>query len=227
MNQPIRLVKSMQIELKEDANGTFDGYAATFSRDTEGDRIVPGAFGQTISEKKGKIPIFMHHDRELWAGSSIDLAEDAKGLWMKAALYLNTSMGRDAWGLLKDAKSAGFPTGLSIGFIAKDWEWDEHTATRLIKEADVWETSITPWPANRQARVDTVKSLRTFEQLLRDETGCSAQSAKKLLSYASALSLPIVGGDPSPTFARDGQDAGTRNNVRRVLDAYAQQFGGL
>lgn len=43
---------------------------------------------------------------------------------LKAALYLNTTMGRDAWGLLRDAKAAGLQTGLSIGFIAKDWDWD-------------------------------------------------------------------------------------------------------
>lgn len=221
MSEILVLRKAFQITLKaDDAAGEFSGYAATYARDSEGDRIEPGAFAQSIKDRKGKIPIFLNHDRTQWAGVSTELSEDHKGLYMTARLFPDTSAGRDAYGLLKNATAADFPVGLSIGFLTKDWDFEQSTQTRILKTIELWETSITPFPANRLARVDDVKALRNFERLTRDVCKCSAADAKRLLAM-----LPLdLSGDPEGnplTSARDVRNeelASLRESVRQLKE---------
>lgn len=167
----------------DEPQGHFTGYAAAYTKDLYGDRILPGAFGQSIKDQKGMIPIFLNHDSDLHIGFSTDLAEDAKGLYIEAVLSLESRQAADTYALLQTAKSIGYRMGLSIGFIPTEVDYDEPTQTRLLKGIELWETSITPFPANRSARIDSIKSVRNIEQLLRDVGGCSKEGAKKC--YAS------------------------------------------
>ena len=191
-------------EVKEGDAGIISGYAATYQRDSDGDRFHPGAFAGSVRDRKGKVPIFLHHDRALWAGVSTSLAEDHKGLYLEAQLFLDTTAGREAWGVIKGSRAVDAPLGLSVGFITLDQDWEDSTNTRIIKEADLWETSITPFPANKGARIDEAKTkaIRNYERLTRDVCKCSAADAKRLLAM-----LPLAfSGDPednSLTPARD------------------------
>jgi uncharacterized protein len=191
-------------EFKSEELGEFAGYAATFARDSDGDKFDPAAFAKSVKEKKGKIAVFLNHDRAYWAGASSSLSEDHKGLWIEAKLFLDTSAGRDAWGTIKGARALNCPVGLSVGFITIDQDWDERSQTRVIKEADLWETSITPFPANRGARIEESKGkkLRNCEQLARDVTGCSPTKAKRLVSMYVSSGLLTEEGNPL-TPARD------------------------
>ena len=170
------------LELKSEDAGRFTGYASTYAKDFYGDRILPGAFAQSIRDQKGKIPLFYDHLRSLPIGFSTDLAEDAKGLYIEGQLSLDSTHGRDAHALLKTAKSVDYRMGLSIGFITSEVEV-EHDGTRVIKSLELFETSLTPFPVNRQARVEALKSIRNIEQLLRDVAGCSPEQAKRTLSF--------------------------------------------
>lgn len=209
--------KHQPFEVKHEESGVISGYAATYTRDSDGDRFEAGAFAGSIKERKGKVPIFLHHDRVLWVGASTTLAEDHKGLYLEAQMFLDTAAGRDAWALVKNARAVSFPLGLSVGFITLDQDWDEPTKTRVIKTADLWETSITPFPAQKGARIEEVKALRNFERLTRDVCKCSAADAKRLLAM-----LPLaLSGDPDkqpPPPARDVR--GTKQSIElgRVLD---------
>lgn len=216
----IRYKAFATLETKDADSGIFKGYAATWNRDSDGDRFEAGAFGATIKERKGKIPILLHHERMFWAGVSTDLSEDKKGLWLEAQLFLDTSYGRDAWGTVKNSVAAGFTPGLSVGFVPTEVDWDDGAGTRVIKSVDLWETSITPFPANTHARVEEAKAkaIRNYERLLRDVTKCSAAEAKRILAM-----LPLamsVDTDVEPlTPARDVR--GTKQlidtNVREAM----------
>jgi HK97 family phage prohead protease len=176
-----------------DDAGTFSGYASSWAKDVYGDVIQPGAFAQSITDQKGKIPIFFNHDEDNWIGFSTSLAEDHRGLAINAALALDTQGGADAYALLKAADAIDFRVGLSIGFIAEEWEWDNDSNTRILKSIDLWETSITPFPANKKAFVGGVKSVRDFEKRLRDAGGFSAAESKRIL----ALFAPLLAGGPA------------------------------
>jgi uncharacterized protein len=189
------------LETKSEASGFFSGYAATYIRDAYGDRIQPGAFGETISEKKGKIPIFVGHSSDAWVGFSTALSEDHKGLRLEGQLILDTSGGRDAFALLKAADEIGFKVGLSIGFRTLEWELEDEG--RILKAIDLWETSITPFPANSRARVTEVRSIRETERLLRDAIGLPAKEAKQIVYTLSAAGLFTGVNEKPPVNQRD------------------------
>src|SRR5262245_44252464 len=109
--------KVFALEAKTEEEGVFTGYAATFSKDSYGDIILPGAFEKTLKKNAGKIILFWAHDPDQPIGFSVELREDAKGLFIKGALALEHSKGKDAYALLKAARAADYRMGLSIGFV--------------------------------------------------------------------------------------------------------------
>jgi HK97 family phage prohead protease len=186
-------LEGLSVKTGDTVQGAFSGYASTWTKDLENDKIAPGAFAQSIVDKRGKIPILFNHFPDNLIGFSTALAEDQKGLLLDAQLSLDSSMGADAFALLKTAAAVDYRMGLSIGFMAQDWDFDQQTGVRTIKQIDLWETSITAFPANPRALVDDVKSLRNFEKRLRDVGGFSLSDAKRILSLAQRS---MLSGDP-------------------------------
>jgi HK97 family phage prohead protease len=181
-------------EVKTEANGAFSGYASAYTKDLQGDKIQPGAFGQTIAAKKGMVPILYNHDSgQLPLGLSTSLAEDGKGLALSGRLATDTTSGNDAYAMLKLAADIGYRMGMSIGFIADDWEWDDENNLRTIKSVDLWEVSLTPFPAQPKAFVADVKTFRDFERYLREAENFSRADAKRILRVVSELNLSSRG----------------------------------
>lgn len=178
--------KTAKLEIKATQKGTFEGYASVFNvRDDGGDIVVPGAFAQSLADHKsqGTSPALLwQHDDHEPIGVWEEMEEDDSGLRVKGRLLVDDDpVARRAYAHLK-AKSV---SGLSIGFIVRDREYEEDT--RLIKNVDLWETSIVTFPMNRSARVDAVKaghllSKRDLESVLRDACGFSRKQAAALLS---------------------------------------------
>lgn len=203
-------VKDFPLECKSEDTGRFTGYAATYARDAYGDRIAPGAFAKSIKDNRGKIPIFFNHSRDNWIGLSSDLAEDAKGLYIDGSLNLDSGAGKDALSLLKMAGKMDYRVGLSIGFVPVEADMDGND--RILKAIDLYEVSITPFPANAGARVESVKSIRNFEQILRDVGGCSGPGARRALALLRPyLSIDMDGNQPPPE--RDAREMG-RTSLR-------------
>jgi phage head maturation protease len=100
--------------------------------------------------------------------------------------------------------------GLSIGYRVdpKGVEYDEKGKTRMIKSVDLMEISAVTFPMNPRARVQQVKgterSVREWEQFLRDEGSLSRNEAK---AAASAV-----------TKALEQRDA-VKEETPEVLDA--------
>lgn len=168
----------------DDTSGLVSGYGSTYNADLVGDKILPGAFAQSIKDKRGKVPLLMNHMSDAISGWTTELSEDGKGLFVTGKLFLSTATGRDAHGLLKDAAAADVRIGMSIGFIAKEVDFEE--SYRIIKEIDLWEISFTPFPAQPKAFVSDVKTQREFEQYLRDAGHYSLAEAKRIVSLVTA-----------------------------------------
>lgn len=173
----------------------FSGYGAVFGNtDAWGDVIQPGAFADTLAaaRKTGQWPamLLQHGGFGLGAedltpiGIWTDLAEDGVGLRVEGKLA-DTARGREAYALLKMQPRPAI-TGLSIGYIAKEWiarsRPDE--PRRTLKKVDLIEVSLVTFPANPRARVDGVKTeptIRMAEKALRD-AGFSGAAAKQILA---------------------------------------------
>jgi len=168
--------------------GLFEGYASTFGeRDLGGDIVVAGAFAKSIKARGAKgIRMLADHDSRKRIGVWTDLAEDEKGLHVKGRLLLEKQDGRDAYIDLKE----GALDAMSIGFVTKIDSYDGRRKARMLKEVDLREISLVPFPMNEGATVDSVKALarlktiRDFEEALRNGTlpALSASEAKAFLA---------------------------------------------
>jgi uncharacterized protein len=147
-------------------DGTFSGYGSVFGNvDSYGDTVAPGAFRRTILDaKSGNAPwpvLLSQHDSHTPIGIWLDMAEDDHGLKLQGKLAINTKRGRDAYHLLKMTPRPALD-GLSIGYRAKDYELHKHStgpngAKRTLKAVDLIEVSLVTFPADRFARVASVK----------------------------------------------------------------------
>ena len=177
---------------------SFTGYGAVFGNvDAYGDVIEPGAFAGYLADvKSGKQEwpaMLLQHggfgmtaDDMMPVGVWTELAEDGKGLKVSGKLA-KTARGIELHELMKmDPRPA--ISGLSIGYIPKEWEprSKPDDPRRRLKRVDLIEISPVTFPANSRARVEAVKSaaglsIRDAERALRD-AGFSRSEAKGILA---------------------------------------------
>lgn len=165
--------------------GRFSGYGAVFNNiDAYGERIVPGAFADTLdrAQTRGVMPAMLwQHDPTQPLGVWRTMREDERGLYVEGELA-DTQLGREAYALLK----LGALSGLSIGFSVKKDAVNGDDKARDLLAIDLWEVSAVTFPANTEARVQQVKftgpdmSIREFERFLRDVGSFSATQAKAI-----------------------------------------------
>lgn len=185
-----RETRSFAFEFKATGDdGTVEGYGSVFDvEDSYGDIIKPGAYKATLAAHKANnsMPAMLwQHNSDEPIGVWTEMVEDEKGLRVKGQLLLTTVRGREAYELLK----IGALKGMSIGFMAKDWSYQDEL--RILTAIDLWELSIVTFPANQKATVTGVKSAdaltaRNAEQILRD-AGFSKADATAFVSRVMKL----------------------------------------
>lgn len=186
--------RSFALSLKSvSEDGTIEGYGSVFGvKDSYDDVVAKGAFKASLDEHKSEntMPAMLwQHDPSEPIGVWMVMSEDAKGLYVKGKLALDTPRGAQAHVLLK----MGALNGLSIGFMTKGFTKDSETQVRTITQIDLWETSIVTFPANGKARVTGVKAAaggieapKDAERILRD-AGFSREDATTFVSRVMQL----------------------------------------
>lgn len=218
------------LECKFDAGSeamTFAGYGARFNNiDSYGDVIAPGAFTKTLKEARssGNWPAmllqhgsFLGGDDNMPVGVWTEMREDEKGLWVEGRLA-DTQRGRDAYALLKMSPRPAI-NGMSIGFRATEWTMRSkpEEPRRTLKAVDLMEVSLVTFPANGKARVESVKSaddiktIREFEEFLRDVGGFSHAAAKSIAAGG------FKAADPRDEDDADAIAAMLRRNIETII----------
>jgi HK97 family phage prohead protease len=209
INQQTHKANTMQhhdieFEIKEVTNsGTFMGYGSVYGVVDLGDDIVAsGAFTKSLSDlsRKGLMPAMLWQHRAAEPiGVYTSVKEDPNGLFVEGKLALKTQRGAEAYELMQMKAISG----LSIGFVTKDADFNNKNGTRTIKSADLHEISLVTFPMNDSARVSSVKNiseigdLTSAENYLRDAGGLSRREAKAFISTLKALNLRDAGEDNS------------------------------
>lgn len=174
-----------------DDSGAFEGYGSVFGvKDSFDDIVVPGAFKNSLAAWKAKsaMPAMLwQHNMSEPIGIYTEMREDDVGLFVKGRLLIDDDpLAKRAHAHMK----AGSLTGLSIGYVLKDWEYDRTNEAFLLKEIDLWEVSPVTFPSNDEARVSDVKSAfargetpskKSIERVLRD-VGLSRTQAKAFMA---------------------------------------------
>ncbi len=172
-------------------SGEFEGYGSVFGvKDSYGDIVVKGAFAASLNDwqAKGRLPALLwQHQMDQPIGVFTDMYEDDQGLYVKGRLLIgDDQLAKRAHAHMK----AGSLTGMSIGYVLKDYEYDSGKGAFVLKEIQLWEVSLVTFPANDEARVAEVKSVLSsgdlpapslVERCLRD-AGFSRTQAKAVLS---------------------------------------------
>ncbi len=185
-------------EVKLDSeSGIFAGYASTFDNvDSYGDTILKGAYKKTLAEFGPPKMFFNHDSSSLPIGKWIDIGEDKKGLYVKGELTEGMSTSND----VKAALIHQTIDGLSIGYALKKGDYtpsETHEGGRIIKNVSrLAEVSVVTFPADSFAKldvvslkseIDSVETLRDFENLLRDVAGFSKSVTELIVTRAKLV----------------------------------------
>lgn len=152
--------------------GILEGYAAVFDSDSvefdsrKGpwvERIKPGAFARSLTEKPDVVALWSHRsDMPIARTPDLTLTEDERGLRVEIPL-VDTGTNRD---LLANVR-AGIVDAMSFGFeVVKDaWNKAEARAIRTLEDVVLHEVSAVVWPAYP----DTTLAARSAEEFLQSE----------------------------------------------------------
>ena len=136
-----------------------EGYAATWDLDDVGDRILQGAFSESLKtshempiREKGRsdIRVLWQHNEPI--GVLLEAREDEYGLWIRARIS-RTQLGDEALQLLAD----GAVDRMSIGYNVPEGGARMINGVRVISRVLLWEVSFVTFPANSKSVVDGVK----------------------------------------------------------------------
>ncbi|WP_298187810.1 HK97 family phage prohead protease [uncultured Pseudomonas sp.] len=183
--------------------GEFEGYGSVFGvEDSYGDVVVRGAFTASLERwaAKGRLPALLwQHNMSEPIGVYTEMREDETGLYVKGRLLIDADpLAKRAHGHMK----AGSLSGLSIGYMLDDYEYDKEKGIWILKAIDLWEVSLVTFPANDEARISDVKSLlergetpppSKVEKALR-EVGFSGTQAKAFMAKGYSAITPREAG---------------------------------
>jgi HK97 family phage prohead protease len=109
-------------------DGVFEAIVATWDLDSYGDKIVKGAFADTLAEWKDRgdpIPVIwshMAHDPDMHLGVVEEAEERDEGLWVKARMDLDQPKAAQVYRLLKGRRVTQFSFAFDVqegGYIEK------------------------------------------------------------------------------------------------------------
>ncbi len=200
-----------EVKFADDAPaGSFEGYGAVYGNmDSHGDVIEPGAFAKSLLDReragRGLPPMYKMHGGRLFPGNRHEpigvweaMSEDVAGLHVKGRLIgLDTEQGKWNHAQLRE----GGLKGLSIGYGvlpngSKNGSGRAGEPKRYLKMLHLKEVSLVDDPSNALAQVyrmksrwaddaafaDEIKTIREFEDFLRDVGGYSHAAAKAIAS---------------------------------------------
>lgn len=185
------------------AAGHVEGYGSVFGNtDSHNDIIQPGAFAQSLAERKAQGRVLpMHVMHGVFGGDGLpvgvwnNVQEDSKGLHMQGKISgTNTDAGRLLYERVKD----GALGGLSIGYSVPEGG-SEKVATpsgpiRHIKRANLFEVSLVDDPSNPLSRVSELK--RVGREMKSTHSITAAQTA---LAEALKIFQASLQGNDAPT----------------------------
>lgn len=215
--------REIEVKFASDKIGAFSGYGAVFGNvDSYGDVIEKGAFKETLRawEERGKFPpMLLQHgggflggaDDMLPVGKWTLMEENSKGLKVEGELF---ALGTERGQYLYEGLKSGALDGLSIGYQTIKFRNGAKAGEprRYLEQVNLLETSIVTFPANDKARIgavkaaERIKTIREFEDFLRDAGGFSRAAAKAIAAGGFKASEP-----------RDEDDADLAALIRRNI----------
>lgn len=193
MERKLLALDSVEIKLKGEKQGFFEGYASVFDGvDAYNDTIVKGAYKETLSNSDRLPKMYYNHDSYWTIGKWLHMEEDSKGLFVQGELTPGHSIANDVYASMKH----GTLDGLSIGYRVPKGGSEEDGDIRILKKIDLVEVSVVTTPADNSARIqldsvkaafDELQSIKDIEAFLRESGGFSKAAAQAFISRAKVV----------------------------------------
>lgn len=136
----------------------IEGYASLFGiEDLAGDVVRAGAFTRTLA-RGGAVGMLLSHVGGRAAGRWTMMREDGRGLFVRGLVTDETAAGQAALKLIGERTLSG----LSIGFIARDWS-PRVARGRELREIELREISLVTSPMLPGARFAAVGGAEIVE----------------------------------------------------------------
>jgi HK97 family phage portal protein/HK97 family phage prohead protease len=149
-------------------DGVFEAIVATWDLDSVGDRIIKGAFEETLKDwvaKGDPIPVLWSHmsyDPDYHIGEVLEAKETDEGLWVKARIDLDEEekKARKVYKLLKGRRVTQFSFAYDIeqGAFVQDHEEDEYYFE--LRKLKLYEVGPCLIGANQETELLTIKNGR-------------------------------------------------------------------
>lgn len=139
----------------DDSLGSFEGVLSTYGNiDRVGDICEPGCFDASIAERGTRFPLCWNHNDNEIVGSFNVVSTDSN-LLIKGKFNFGVQRAKEIYSLLKE----GDVKGLSIGYSTKRATYDQDGIRHLL-EVDLWEGSLTAFPANPMAEAQAKTTMK-------------------------------------------------------------------
>jgi HK97 family phage prohead protease len=175
-------------KLAGDGAGTFTGYASLFGvLDSQGDVVLKGAYAATIPQFLERGFIAWGHDWNDPVATITTAEEDDRGLLLTADFHSDPDSQRARIRTQERLARQKF-MGLSIGYTIPDGGAEFAEGARLLKQIDLYETSLVTVPALRDAGVVTAK------QQAAPCPECAKDALDRLIATADAYLVEVKRG---------------------------------
>lgn len=135
----------------------IEGYASLFGvEDLAGDVVRAGAFTRTLMRDRN-VGMLLSHRGGRTAGRWTTIREDGRGLFVRGLVFDETAAGLAALSQIREGRLSG----LSIGFIAREWA-PRAARGRELREVDLREISLVASPMLQTARFSAVGGERAL-----------------------------------------------------------------
>ena len=208
------------------AEGTVEGYAATFDRipDAYGDVIKAGAFADSLKawEQNGKpIPLLYGHstdDPDYNIGKVVEAHEDEKGLYVVAQFDEENEKAQYVRKLVKEGRLWQFSFAYEV-LDGGSVELEDGTEAYELRKMNLFEVSLVQIPANKRAVVTGVKQ-------------APAEAAVELKEALSGETVAIIDTNIAEPEMKSGRrnskaDADELRRIREMAYSIATTVDGL
>lgn len=142
-------IKSSHVD-EEKGVFTFEGYASKFGGlDSFRETIKPGAYAEDIRENGDKRTALWQHRSSEPIGT-FKIKEDSEGLFVIGSLPLDDVFVK---GRIVPQLEHGSIDGMSIGFFALEWSFNEEDNITTLEKIELVEISLVTFPADGDARI--------------------------------------------------------------------------
>lgn len=222
-------IKSCPVQIKaagaQDGTdeGEFEAIVAAYNVDSVGDKIIPGAFADSLDEWKASgnpIPVLWSHmsqDPDYHIGWVLDVEERAEGLWVKAQLDpedladKNTKAAK-VYKLLKGNRVTQFSFAYDI--LEGGWIEKENEAFYELRKLKLYEVGPTLIGANQTTELLDVKSASGRPVTVQINSGSADDLTDVRDAVAKALTVQAL----TPAKAGRVLSAKNENRIKTIAE---------